>query len=216
MVLVTGGGSVRGLKSLVVGTADLAMATNIVPEDLEKVIKDRKLKLTRHDVYRDAVVPVVHPSNPIADLPMGKLRDIFRGAIANWKEVGGKDAPIAVVSQPGTSGTFETFKREVLGEDAVVTPKAKVVGPKELEKTVVENAIGYIGLHQVGGLKALTVNGVAANAESIAAGRYPIRRQLSLYQRDPGDAVVSSFVAYFLAPDKGQAVVRALGDVPMK
>ncbi len=216
IVVVSSGGNRRGLKSLILGTCEMAMAGTDVPEELEKLASDMKVDLMSTDIYRDAVVAVVHPHNPIRDLSMSQLRDVFRGAITNWSELGGRDAPIAVTTHEPTSGTFEIFKRAVLGDDAVITPQALVTHHDDFEKSITEDAIGYTGFHDAGPLKSLTVDGIAANVGTIASGKYPIRRTLRLYERKPETAIGKAVLDYFLAPDKGQAFVRAMGDVPVK
>jgi phosphate transport system substrate-binding protein len=216
IVVVSSGGNRRGLKSLILGTCEMAMAATEVPADLEKLASYMKVDLVSTEIYRDAVVAVVHPRNPIKDLSMKQLRDVFRGATTNWSELGGKDAPIVVTTHEATSGTFEIFKKAVLGDDAVITPKALVTHHEEFENSITEGAIGYTGLHDAGALKVLTVGGVAADVGTIASGQYPIRRTLRLYERKPETAIGKAVLAYFLARDKGQAFVRAMGDVPVK
>jgi phosphate transport system substrate-binding protein len=218
VVTVAGGGAHRGIKSVIVGTADLGLAGDSVPEEYEKLARDRNVKLVRNHVYSDALVIVVHPDNPVSDLSLWRLRDIFRGAITNWKEVGGKDAPIAVISHEGTSGTYETFKQRVLGDDALVTPKAAQTTLRSFQKSMAKShdSISYIGLQQAAGWKPVTIDGVAANADTVRAGRYPIWRKLAVYHLDPPSPLAKQVLDYFLAPDKGQAVVQSLGDVPVK
>jgi phosphate transport system substrate-binding protein len=215
IVTVSGGSPTRGIKSVVVGTADLALSTGQTPEELEKAANDRKIKLARRDVYSDGVLVVVHPKNPLADLPLGRLRDVFRGKVTNWKELGGKDAPIVVVSHEPHTGAFETFKRQVLGTAAVITPKALTVPYKDYVKAVTEDAIGYIGKRGLGSLKAISVDGVSASPETLGNGKYPIQRHLTLVYREDAPDPVLRLVDYLLAADKGQAIVRAMGNVPI-
>ena len=80
----------------------MAMAGTRVPDDIEKLAAENKVELVSTDIYQDAVVVVVSPKNPIKDISMKQLRDVFRGAITNWSELGGKDAPIAVVTHDGS------------------------------------------------------------------------------------------------------------------
>ena len=216
IVVVSSGGNRRGLESLILGTCEMAMAGTRVPDDIEKLAAENKVELVSTDIYQDAVVVVVSPKNPIKDISMKQLRDVFRGAITNWSELGGKDAPIAVVTHDGSSSTFEVFKSSVLGDDAVITPKALVPEHDAFEESITETAIGYAGLHVAGKLKVLSVGGVVATVATIASAAYPIRRTLRLYQRKPESAIGKGVLDYFLAPDKGQAFVREMGDVPVR
>jgi phosphate transport system substrate-binding protein len=215
-VVVSAGGNRRGLKSLILGTCEMAMAGTQIPDDIEKLAAENKVELVSTDIYQDAVIVVVNPNNPIKDISMKQLRDVFRGAITNWSELGGKDAPIVVVTHDGSSSTFEVFKHAVLGEDAVITPKAIIPDHDQFEQSITETAIGYAGLHVAGKLKILSVGGVVATVPTIASAAYPIRRTLRLYQRKPESAIGKAVLAYFLAPDKGQAYVREMGDVPVR
>ena len=277
IVTVSGGGSRRGLKSLVVGTAQLAMATDVIPEDIEKLARDAKVKLRGRPVYSDAVAVVVHPKNPITNLSMHDLRDIFRGKLVHWKEVGreasetarqgGGDAGVARAPQPikadrirtprgnggsarrpslprdagslpdsggavevnpsepadievvtfaGNQGPYETLKREVLGDEYVITPRAREVGYQEFYDAITEKAIGYVGIHGVKQLKMVTIDGVVGSVENVRSERYPIRRQLSIYARDPAPQSVTSVLDYFLEPAIGQRLTESLGNVPLR
>jgi phosphate transport system substrate-binding protein len=235
VVTVSGGGTYRGLKSVIVGTADMAMGTDLVPEGLAKMASDAHVALENHAIFSDAVVVVVSPSNPLANLSMRQLRDVFSGKVVRWDSLGVElpskrrkdtraaadggapvEADIDVVTFAGNIGPYETFKKEVLGDEYVITPRAREVDFRSFEEAMGENAIGYVGLHQVGRLKALLVDGVGANAENVRSGRYPIARQLSLFIRKPASPTVTALLEYFVARDKGQRIAESLGNVPVK
>ncbi|HEY3448413.1 MAG TPA: substrate-binding domain-containing protein [Myxococcales bacterium] len=141
-------GAHQGLKALIVGTCGMAMGTDEVPEDLEKLALDTGVKLKRTDLYRDAIVVAVNPQNPVRNLTARQLRDIFRGTTTNWKDAGGPDAAIEVLTPSTTSAGYEVFKRQVLGTDAVMTPKAVQVKNKELRAGLPVHGIVYLGLAQ--------------------------------------------------------------------
>jgi phosphate transport system substrate-binding protein len=215
IVAVSSGGNRRGIKSLIMGTCDMAMAATDIPPDLERLALEKKVQLVGTEIFHDAVVAVVHPSNPVGDLSIHQLHEVFRGAITNWKELGGKDAPIIVVTQDPDSGTFDIFKKAVLGNNAVITPKAIVTPDDEFIEHVTEDAIAYTGEHDMKELKILSIGGIHATIRTVASGQYPIRRTLRLYQRKPVTPLGKALLDYFLAPDKGQAFVRTFGDVPV-
>jgi len=244
VVTVSGGGTYRGLKSVITGTADMAMATDLVPEELSKMAANRQVTLESHPVFSDAVVVVVHASNPAVSLSMHQLRDVFSGKTVHWADLGldlgqkprpaaaardgGADAgkgadsgtpeppDIDVVTLGSSTGAYETFKKDVLGADFVITPRAREVDFKTLDDAIGARAIGYTGMHQVGRFKALEIDGVAASAESVRSGRYPIARELSLWVRKPASPTVTSLLEYFLAKDRGQRIAESLGNVPVK
>jgi phosphate transport system substrate-binding protein len=269
-VTVAGGGTRRGLKSLVMGTSDLAMATDGIAEDVAKLAADKGVKLVAHPVFSDAVVVVVNPANPVQNLSMRDLRDIFRGKIVRWSDVGrdgadavaqpragagaarsavsldaskraagqpaarppsgGKpgsgagatdgavadDRDIEVITFEGNQGPYETFKKQVLGDEFVITPRAREVAPKDVHDAITEKAIGYVSLHGVKGLKALTIDGVVGSVETIHAGRYAINRNLVLYAREPVSPPVAAVLTYFEDPAIGQKIAESLGNVPVK
>jgi phosphate transport system substrate-binding protein len=249
VVLVSGGGTYRGLKSVIEGTADMAMGTDVVPEDLAKLASRKQVTLEGHPIFSDAVVVVVSRRNPLSGLSMHDLRAIFSGKIARWADLGvdlgprprahavvtvdagradaAHSAPadagvqeeepdIDVVTFAGNSGPYETFKYKVLGDDYVITPRAREVEYGQFQDAIFDHSIGYVGLHQVGSLKALAIDGVVASPESVRSGRYPIARQLSLFVRKPASATVASVLEYFLAKDKGQRMAESLGNVPVQ
>jgi phosphate transport system substrate-binding protein len=213
-------GAFQALKSLIIGTCEMAMGTDEVPEQLEKLAKDRGVRLKRTDVYSDALVVLVRPGNPVSNLSLKQLRDIFRGAILNWQEVGGDDAPIEVFTHSSTSAAYEVFKRRVLGNEAVMTPKATNVSGRELKEKLNAHAIAYAGIIQLTRIgadaQALTVDGVAASSATIADGTYPIVRRMSLYQRVPTNVLADRLTEYFFSPTKGRKAILAAGNVPVK
>jgi phosphate transport system substrate-binding protein len=237
VITVSGGGTYRGLKSVIVGTADMAMGTDTIPAELGKMADEKHVALETHAVFSDAVVVVVSPHNPVAHLSMHELRDIFSGKLLRWadlgvdvasrphpadagKSIGDAAAPeepdIEVVTFAGNIGPYETFKKEVLGDDNVITPRAREVDFRSFEEAIGEHAIGYAGLHQVGRLKALRIDGVLPTADSVRSGHYPIARELSLFVRKPASPTVTSLLEYFLAKDKGQRIAESLGNVPVR
>jgi phosphate transport system substrate-binding protein len=237
VVTVSGGGTYRGLKSVIVGTADIAMATDVIPEDLAALASRMHVTLETHAVFSDAVVVVVNPKNPLVSLSMRQLRDIFSGKTVRWADLGVEpgtprrglgavhgrtdggapdEGDIDVVTFEGNGGPYETFKNEVLGSSYVITPRAREVGYAEFVQSIGESTIGYVGLHQVGHLKALQIDGVVASAETVRSGRYPIARQLSIVVKKPASPTVDALVLAFLAKDKGQRIAESLGNVPVQ
>jgi phosphate transport system substrate-binding protein len=254
VVTVSGGGTYRGLKSVIVGTADMAMGIDAIPDGLAKLATSNQVTLESHAIFSDAVVAVVNPNNPITGLSMSELRDVFSGKIVRWADLGvqidakrpslavpvrkagavspardprvfasipredasvPEEADIEVVTFAGNIGPYETFKAEVLGDERVITPRAREVDFRGFEESIDLHAIGYVGLHQLGRLKALRVDGVVASRESVRSGLYPIARRLSIFVRKPAPTAVSSLLQYFLASDKGQKIAESLGNVPV-
>src|SRR5262245_8793178 len=120
-IILTGGGSLAGINALVDGIADIAMSSREMKEE-EKVRlrKKKKTEAKEHIVAWDGVVPIVHPSNPVKNLTIAQLKDIYTGKVTDWQEVGGKKGAIVVVSRDFTSGTYEAWAELVLNHENVV------------------------------------------------------------------------------------------------
>jgi phosphate transport system substrate-binding protein len=207
-----------GLKSLILGLCDLALwADDGLEDEIQELADAHHVKLQATGIYLDGIVPVVHATNPVQNLTLKQLRDIFSGKITNWKDVGGNDAPILVKTWPSTTSTFEVFKRHVLGDDAVITPAAKEPegGPRWHNDFDI-NGIGYVGMMGVKSLKALAVDGVTATAETVRSGKYIIVRHQAVYQRVPSTPLAAAVVDTFLAADQGQSFVKKAGNVPVR
>ncbi|WP_207458105.1 phosphate ABC transporter substrate-binding protein [Azospirillum sp. SYSU D00513] len=214
-VVVSGGDSGPGLKALLDGTADIAMISSAVPEEVRKRAAALKATLVVEPVAVDGIVPVVHPGNPAPSLSLKQIGAIYAGAVTNWRTVGGPDAPITLLSLPSSSGTADAWRHGVLGE-AVQTPKAQSVSAAQMKAVLAADphAIGYLGMGTAdGALKALPVDGVAASRETVRDGRFPIRREMALVTRGDSGEAARRFVAYFRSP-AARALVEAAGLQP--
>ncbi|MCX7981403.1 MAG: phosphate ABC transporter substrate-binding protein [Syntrophales bacterium] len=217
-ISLSGGGSGDGIKALIDGMTDIANSSREIKPEEEAKAREKNVTPLAHVVAYDAIVPIVHPKNKIKDLSLDQLSQIYQGKITNWKEVGGEDLEIVVVSRDSSSGTFESWGHLVL-KGARVTPKAQMQASNgAVVQTVAKNkyAIGYIGLGYINkSVKPLSVNGIAATVETARSGQYPISRPLYMYTNgEPKDAV-ASFIKFALS-NEGQALVESVGFVPVK
>jgi len=214
---VSGGGTGRGIRSVIDGTADLAMSSaELDGGDRKKAARQGK-ELAVHLLAHDAILPCVHPDNPVRDLSIEQLRSVYSGETTNWRELGGHDAPIAVTSYDPLSGTYEAWHALVLRDESI-TPKATILETSALRARVAKdpNAIGYIAHTFLdASVRAVSVEGKAATAETIRSSAYPLRRPLSLVSLKAPSGAVQRFVAYMLDPAKGQRLLAAAGNVPV-
>jgi phosphate transport system substrate-binding protein len=145
------------------------------------------------------------------------LSQIYQGKIKNWKEVGGDDLQIVVVSRDSSSGTFESWGQLVLN-NAKVTPKAQLQASSgAVVQAVSKNryAISYVGIGYVNkSVKTLTVNSVQASAKTALAGEYPIARPLYMYTNGQPTGEVARFIKFVLSA-AGQKIVAREGFVPV-
>jgi phosphate transport system substrate-binding protein len=153
----------------------------------------------------------------VKDLTIDQLSQIYQGKITNWEEVGGDNLQIVVVSRDSSSGTFESWGHLVLN-NAKVTPKAQLQASNgAVVQAVAKNryAIGYIGLGYLNkSVKAVTVNGITASAETAVKKEYPIARPLYMYTNGQPAGEVDSYIKFVLSP-AGQKLVAKEGFVPL-
>ncbi|NPA62244.1 MAG: phosphate ABC transporter substrate-binding protein [Methanococci archaeon] len=213
-VEVSGGGSGFGIKEVGEGHIDIGMAgRNLNPDEKEKY---PNLKVFKIGV--DGVAVVVNPKNPINDLTKEQVKEIFAGKITNWKEVGGRDAPINVYTRDEESGTRETFWKLAL-DKGNITKKAIVVASNGEMKTKIamdENGIGYLSVGYIDkSVKPVKLDGVAPTQENVKKGIYKIYRPLNLITNGEPKGVAKEFIDFVLS-DKGQEIVKEKGFISVK
>lgn len=199
-VTIAGSGSVRGYKSVMDGTADIALVDGPPPSELKRESERRGVKFVSHTIAYSAMVAVVHPSNPIASLTRDQLRHIFTGRITDWKMVGGKSGPIQVFIGTPTSGLTQAWKYVVLGEEQIFTPKATVLLSREKGRRVAGNP-GAISFMVPGdadkNVRILQIDGVGARLETVLNATYPLRTEVRLVTSDKPGPATQRFVQYF-------------------
>lgn len=221
-VSVTGGGSGVGIAALIDGQVDIATASREINANETEAAKKNGINPVEHSIAYDGITAVVNPANPVSELTFDQLRGIYNGSVSNWKEVGGEDKPIAVISRDSSSGTYKDFQKDVmLGDeyrpDALTQPATGgVVG----EVSQNPNAIGYIGFAYLdNSIKALSLdkgNGsVTPTAESILNGEYPLSRSLYFYTNGEPSGLTKEFIDFVLS-EKGQNLVSEVGYIPLK
>jgi phosphate transport system substrate-binding protein len=216
-VSISGGGSGNGIKAIIDASTDIANASRFIKDKEVKLAVEKGTYPVPHRVAIDAIVPVVHPSNPVSNLTIEQLSLIYQGKIRNWKEVGGTDKEIVVVSRDTSSGTYEVWEEKVL-HGAKVTPRAQLQASNgAVVQVVAKNsyAIGYVGYGYLNNdLKALTIGGVAASAATALSGAYPVARPLFMFTRGWPTGIVSDFINFVVSPE-GQQLVKKEGFVPL-
>jgi len=215
---VSGGGSGNGIKALIDGTTNICMASRQMKDKEIDLAKEKGVAPKEISIAMDALLPVVHPSSKVKDLSIEQLKDIFMGKITNWKEVGGADGAIVVISRDTSSGTYETWEEKVMHKEKVFPAALLQASNGAVVQAVSKNknAIGYIGIGYLDkSLKALSVNGIMGTAETALSGKYPIARHLYLYTNGEPAGEVGSIVKYVLDPAKGQKAVAEVGYVPL-
>jgi phosphate transport system substrate-binding protein len=207
-VTVQGGGSALGISAALNGAAQVGMA------DLVELPADAAA-LRGFVAARDGIAVVVNPANEVADLSMARIRDVYLGSILNWKELGGADAPITVVSRESGSGTRSSFE-SILGRFDLTTRAIIQDSNGTIRETVANdaNAIGYLSYGLVNEkIKSISVDSEPCTTEGILAGRYRLVRPIYLLTLGEPEGAVKGFIDYVLGPE-GQASIKAGGLLP--
>jgi phosphate transport system substrate-binding protein len=229
-IAVTGGGSGTGIAALINGTVDIANASREMKENEIADARKNGIDPVEHTVAIDALAVLVNKSNPVSQLTIDQLSDIFSGRITNWLDVGGNDVPIILVSRETNSGTHVYFLEEVVrkgdSENTDVFAPQTLLMPSSVGITseVQRNprAIGYDGLGYVD-TETEKLIAVAKDANSPyvlpsvatgADGTYPISRALYMYTTGAPDPNIDDYLAWIRGAD-GQAIVAELGFVPI-
>jgi phosphate transport system substrate-binding protein len=194
-IYVQGGGSTAGIEAVITRAAKIGMSSrNLIGEEK---------KLYAVTIAKDAIAIILHPQNPIQDLSLDQIREVFSGKIRDWKELGGPHHPIVLVTREEGSGTREAFQKFVMGKEDI-SLEALVQDSNGAVRQVVAsnpNAIGYISLGLVNNqIKALKISGVEPNLTDIENGKYTLVRPfLFLFNEEPvGEA--KSFLEFVLSP----------------
>ena len=221
---VTGGGSGTGIAALINGTTNICASSRPIKKDevvqLEKKFGYKGLEIR---VAMDGLAIYVHKSNPVKQLSMAQVKDIFTGKVTNWKHVGGNDKPILLYSRENNSGTYEFFKEHVLNKQDFAASAQHMAGTAALINAVSKdmNAIGFGGAAYAKNVKALPIakdpssKAVTPTAATIHDGSYPISRFLYFYLNPKPAGSVKKFIDWVISPD-GQRVVNEVGYYPIK
>lgn len=222
MISVKGGGSGTGVAALINGTVDFAAASRDMKQEEIDQAKDVGVDPIEHVIAKDGISVAVNPANPITDITIEQLGKIYRGEISNWKEVGGPDKGIVLLSRDSSSGTYEFFKEAVVGKDAEYAKEAKLLSSNQAivdEVAGNDAAIGYVGLGYAdnagSAIKVLSVEGVAASMGTVIEGTYPLGRDLYMYSNGQPDGVMAAYLEWILGSE-GQAIVADQGFVPLQ
>lgn len=228
-ISVTGGGTGTGVAAMINGTVSIANASREMKPEEIAAAKANGISPEEFVVARDAIAVVVNPSNPVSSLTLQQISDIFTGKVTNWREVGGTDGPIVLLSRESNSGTYVYFlenvirggdsKRKLLfSPDTLLMPSSEGISVEVRQNP---NAIGYDGLGYVThDQKVLAVaknkDGpfVLPSIETVNDRTYPISRPLYMYTAGKPHGMVRSYLDWIMG--EGQVLVSKLGFVPLQ
>ena len=231
MIAVTGGGSGVGIAALIADRVQIADASRAMKAKEKTAAKENGVMPYEIVVGIDGLSVIVNGDNGIDALTVDQIGRIFRGEIANWKEVGGIDAPISLYGRQANSGTYAFFQEFVLKKKDYSAKMKRMNGNAQIVEGVLadKSGIGYVGIGYVygengelrNGLKVLNVATDAdaeavspLNAENVKSGKYPIARALYQYVNGKPTGAVKDFIAFELS-EKGQKIVEEMSFYPV-
>ncbi len=222
-VQVTGGGSGTGIAALQNGTTDIADASRTMKDSEKAKIRDRFNVLPiETTVAKDGVTFYVSESNPVSQLSIDQLKRIYTGEIENWKDVGGRDAPVVLYSRENSSGTYVFVKEVVLGNEDYSSRAQTLPGTAAVVNAVAKepNGVGYGGAAYAKGVKELKVVGrdgqaYAPTKDNVMSGKYPLSRGLFMYTRGKPAGEAKELIDFCLSQE-GQGIVTQVGYFPVR
>lgn len=223
-IAVTGGGSGTGIAALINGTTAMAMSSRQLKETEYAQAVAAGQNPREFILGFDGLAVVVNSDNPVKELTLAQIKDIYTGKVTNWQEVGGLDQQIVVLSRESNSGTYVYFREQVLQEenfraDALLLPSSTAEA-KEIAGNPA--AIAYFGAAYVNDqVKALGIKvddhdnrAVWPTNENILSGKYPIARPLFIYTATEPTGLVQEFID-FMFSEQGQEIVSQVGYTPL-
>ena len=229
-ISVTGGGSGTGIAALINKTVGIANASRKIKNEELAEAESKGVNPVEHIIARDAIAVIVNPENPVSELTLQQLSDIYSGKITNWTEVGGEDRPIVKLSRETNSGTHVYFLETVLrlgnkedktlfSMDTLLLPSSEGIISEVRDNP---NAIGYDGLGYVpDDLKVIAIAETEGGAyilpaiETVNDKTYPIARDLYMYTDGEPTGLIKEYLDWILSAD-AQEIVAELGFVPVK
>lgn len=229
-ISVTGGGTGTGIAALLNRTTDIANASRAIKSEERAQAAENGIEPVEFIIARDAIAVIVNLENPIDQLTLQQVSDIYSGKIKNWQEVGGENRPIVRLSRETNSGTHLYFLEKVLrlgqkenktffSTDTLLLPSSEGI---TAEVRGNPNAIGYDGLGYVTSevkmiaiAKAPGEPFILPSAETVNDGSYPIARELYMYTPGQPVGAVAAYIEWIFTDD-AQAIVKELGFVPVK
>ena len=223
VIMVTGGGSGTGIAALINGTTDICQSSRSMKEDEKLKLRDRYQTMgIEIPVAKDGLAVYVHTRNPVKELTVAQLGEIYLGNITNWKQIGGPDATIILYGRENSSGTYGFFKEHVLKNKDFSARVQTLPGTAAVVNAVAKdpNGIGYggaayaKGVRDVGMKKDASSAAVLPVAATVKDGSYPLSRPLFFYLRKSPSGDTKKFVDWVLSAE-GQKLAVEVGYFPL-
>jgi len=199
---IQGGGSTTGIRAAQSGTADIGMSSRNLTEE--------EYRMWNIIIARDGLAMIVHPDNPVKGLSLEQVRRIYSGAVTNWRDVGGSDKNIHVITREEGSGTRGAFE-DMLMDGTLITSRAIVQNTNGSVRQLVSNDIASIGFVSMGladhTVKALELNGIAPSWNNVMEGDYILFRPFYFVSAQEPTGEVKAFIDFTMSEEGQQLLV---------
>lgn len=211
-------GTTYGLGALIVGRCDIAAASRDATTNEVALAQADGVQLNDYVIGAYDVAVILNAGNSVANLTRDQVRDLFTGAVQNWKDVGGPDAPVHLYIRHPNSGTYLGF-RELAMENKPYSLSLKTfTNYMGIVQAVAEdvNGIGYstLGQAKTAGVKPASIGGVLPAVASVNKGQYPYARMLRLYTDKAHETPAAHSFVEFVQSSRGQQILEQMGFSP--
>ena len=201
----TGSGS--GITAVQEGTCDIGLSSRALKDE------EKAAGLKETVLAYDGIAIIVHPDNPVSDLTIQQIAQLYTGEITNWKDVGGNDAEVVLIGREAASGTRDGFE-SITGTKEKCQYRQELTSTGDVITAVSQNpdAIGYASLASIkDSVKALNVDGVTPSEGTVKDGSYKVQRPFVLVTAE-GKAltpVAQAFFDYATSSDAAAIIAKA-------
>jgi phosphate transport system substrate-binding protein len=211
-------GTQYGMGALMAGRCDISAASREPTKNENEMDRSRGIEFNDYVIGTYSVAVIVNGGNPVANLTTDQVRDIFTGAIENWKDVGGPDAPIHLYVRDPISGTYLGFQELAMEKKPYALSLKTFTTYADIVQAVAQDAggIGYssIELTKKPNVKAVSIGGVAPTTAAVNQSQYPYARVLRLYTSKTNETSATHEFVQFIQSSRGQKILDDMGFVP--
>lgn len=224
IVQITGGGSGTGIAALIDARTDICQSSRVIKDEEKKLIVEKRHQQVKEiPVAMDGVTVYLHAENPINEMTLQQLKNVYTGKIKSWKEIGWEDARIILYSRENNSGTYIFFKEHVLENEDFAPEVLTLPGTAAVINAVSKDkfSIGYGGIAYAKDVKVIKIKkddkspGILPKLENVKKGIYPLSRYLYFYIVGEPNESVKKFIDWVLS-DEGQSICEIVGYFPIK
>jgi phosphate transport system substrate-binding protein len=212
-------GSTTGLAAIIDGTAQIGMSSRRAKPTEMSAATSKGVTLKPIIVAYDGMAVIVNAANPLAQLTLRQVEQIFTGDVKDWSAVGGKPGKISIYTRNTSSGTYSDWKDLAMKKRDYAASSQKMAGNEQIAAEVAKNpnGIGYVGLAymKAEGIKVISIDGVAPSKETVLSKKYAYARPTFYYTNGDPTGEAAKFVEFTLSA-KGQAIVEKIGMVPVQ